>query len=254
MVFLDDNPAERGLVRQILPEVAIPELPADPALYARTLLASGYFESIAFSKEDRERADFYQNNAKRLALQGKAGDVDSYLRSLDMTIHFAPFDALGRSRITQLINKSNQFNLTTKRYTEMAVAQLEADPSAFTLQVRLKDNFGDNGMISVVICKESEGDWLIDTWLMSCRVLGRGVERAVLNEVVANARSRGISRLIGKYIPTDRNQLVEDHFEKLGFVLLETTSDATTVWELLTKSYEPVDLPITVEHALGATA
>ena len=128
MVFLDDNPAERGLVREILPQVAVPELPDDPALYARTLAAAGYFEAITFSAEDRARADFYQDNARRVALQAQAGDVGAYLASLDMTITFQPFDAVGRSRIAQLINKSNQFNLTTRRYTETDVATAEAEP------------------------------------------------------------------------------------------------------------------------------
>ena len=118
MVFLDDNPVERGLIREMLPQVAVPELPDDPALYARTLAAAGYFEAIAFSEEDRQRAEFYQDNARRVTLQKQAGDVDAYLVSLNMRIDFRPFDATGRSRIAQLINKSNQFNLTTRRYTE----------------------------------------------------------------------------------------------------------------------------------------
>ena len=180
MVFLDDNPVERGLVRQMLPQVAVPELPADPALYARTLLAAGYFEAVAFSGEDRKRAEFYQDNARRVTLQKQAGDVDAYLASLNMQMTLQPFDETGRARIAQLINKSNQFNLTTRRYTEADVAAVQNDPDAFTLQVRLADAFGDNGMISVLICRRQQDDWNIDTWLMSCRVLGRKVETAVL--------------------------------------------------------------------------
>ena len=123
MVFLDDNPMERGLIRRLLPQVAVPELPEDPSLYARTLMASGYFEAITFSAEDRLRADFYRDNARRIALQKQAGDVDAYLASLEMIITFRPFDDVGRARITQLINKSNQFNLTTRRYTEAEVRE-----------------------------------------------------------------------------------------------------------------------------------
>ena len=174
MVFLDDNPVERGLVRKLLPQVAVPELPEEPAYYARTLAAAGYFEAIAFAAEDLKRAGFYQDNAKRASLQKQVGGVDAYLASLDMTITFQPFDATGRARIVQLINKSNQYNLTTRRYTDPEVAEAENDPEVFTLQVRLADIFGDNGMISVVICRPGEaGVWEIDTWLMSCRVLGR---------------------------------------------------------------------------------
>ena len=153
MVFLDDNPVERGLVRSMLPQVAVPELPDDPALYGRVLAAAGYFEAISFSREDRKRAEMYQANARRVTLRKLAGDVDAYLASLDMEIRFGPFDKVGRARIAQLINKSNQFNLTTRRYSEADVAHAEADPDVFTLQVRLTDAFGDNGMIGVVVCR-----------------------------------------------------------------------------------------------------
>jgi FkbH-like protein len=232
MVFLDDNPVERELVRRLVPEVAVPELPSDPALYGRTLLAAGYFESIAFSAEDKQRADQYRDNARRVALQKQSGDVDGYLLSLNMRLTFQPFDDAGRARIAQLINKSNQFNLTTRRYTEPEVALLQRDPSVFTLQVRLADSFGDNGMISVLICRQSEDAWEIDTWLMSCRVLGRKVELAVLAELTEQARARGITRLLGRYLPTEKNKLVEAHYEKLGFTLLEQTADGSSVWEL----------------------
>src|SRR5258705_2746178 len=188
MVFLDDNPVERGLVREILPAVAVPELPDDPALYARTLLAAGYFESVSFSDEDRKRAEMYQDNARRVALQSQAGGVEGYLAALAMVITFQPFDPVGRARIAQLINKSNQFNLTTRRYSEAEVAAAERDPDCFTLQVRLADSFGDNGMISVLICRGRAQDWDIDTWLMSCRVLGRRVEEAVLQEILREKR------------------------------------------------------------------
>lgn len=233
MVFLDDNPVERGLVRELLPEVAVPELPDDPALYARTLAAAGYFEALTFSDEDRKRAAFYEGNARRVALKDQIGDVKGYLASLNMEIGFSPFDAVGRARIAQLINKSNQFNLTTRRYAEHEIASLESDPDAFTLQVRLIDAFGDNGMIGVVICRPlSEADWEIDTWLMSCRVLGRRVEHMVLREILHHARLRGVRRLIGTYLPTTRNTMVERHFENLGFRLLETFESGATRWEL----------------------
>jgi FkbH-like protein len=235
MVFLDDNPVERALVRRMLPEVAVPELPEDPAWYARTLAAAGYFESIAFSAEDRARADMYQSNARRVALRHQAGDLNAYLASLEMEISFAPFDHTGRARISQLINKSNQFNLTTRRYSEAEVAAAQDDPDVFTLQVRLTDRFGDNGMISVVICRPHEPSvWAIDTWLMSCRVLGRQVEQMVLREILLHARESGIRTLIGTYRPTEKNALVRDHYAKLGFRSLETRPDGTTVWSLET--------------------
>jgi len=229
MVFLDDNPAERMLVRRELPDVAVPELPDDPALYARTLAAAGYFETVAFSEEDARRADFYQDNARRATLQHQAGDLEAYLASLEMQITFQPFDETGRARIAQLINKSNQFNLTTRRYSEAEVAAIQDDPRYFTLQVRLSDVFGDNGMISVVICKRASSDrWEIDTWLMSCRVLGRRVENMVLRAILDQARREGVQKLIGWYIPTDRNKLVEQHYPNLGFRLAKSENEIAT--------------------------
>jgi FkbH-like protein len=154
-----------------------------------------------------------------LSLQKQAGEVDAYLASLNMEITFQPFNAAGRSRITQLINKSNQFNLTTRRYGESEIAQIEGDSNCFPLQVRLADSFGDNGMISAVICrKASFSEWAIDTWLMNCRVLGRRVESMVLAEILEHARRNEIRTLTGGYLPAGRNSLVKDHYQKLGFL------------------------------------
>jgi FkbH-like protein len=254
MVFLDDNPAERDLVREVLPEVAVPELPDDPALFARTLAAAGYFETVVYSPEDRVRADFYQDNAKRVALESQARDLSEYLASLDMTITFQPFDAVGRARIAQLINKSNQFNLTTRRYTEREVAA--AADTCFTLQVRLADRFGDNGMISVVICRETHPhEWEIDTWLMSCRVLARGVENMVLREILRHAREKRITRLTGLYRPTARNGMVKDLYSRFGFSRTDLASDGATAWEIYVNfADEPAESPMrVVRHGFEAT-
>jgi len=233
LVFVDDNPFERELVRETLPDVAVPEMPEDPALYARVLSAAGYFEANSFSEEDLKRAAYYAGNARRATLERQVGDLAGYLASLEMEIDFQPFNHTSRARITQLINKSNQFNLTTRRYTEADVARFEADQRILTLQVRLRDKLGDNGMISVIICRCAEPDALeIDTWLMSCRVLGRRVEEAVLCELVNHAKRRGAARLRGFYIPTDRNKLVEQHYAKLGFAHVGVRDDGATVWEL----------------------
>jgi len=247
LVFLDDNPVERGLVRKLLPQVAVPELPEDPAWYARTLAAGGYFEAVSFASEDLKRAGYYQDNARRANLQKQAGGVDAYLASLEMTITFQPFDATGRARIVQLINKSNQYNLTTRRYTDPEVAEAENDPAVFTLQVRLADIFGDNGMISVVICRPgAAGVWEIDTWLMSCRVLGRMVEHMVLREILEHARAAGIRTLAGVYKPTDRNKLVIDHYSKLGFTKVAEEESGLTRWELAVDPADPARAPMKV--------
>ncbi len=252
LVLLDDNPAERAQVRGVLPMVGVPELPRDPALYPRALLAGGYFEAAAFTGDDRMRAEQYQSNAKRAQLQGSVRDLDAYLRSLEMVVHFAPFDAVGRPRITQLINKTNQFNLTTRRYTEAEVTAMEADSSCFTLQVRLRDTFGDNGMISEVVCRTIDPTtWDIDVWLMSCRVLGRGVEKVTLNEVVKHARAAGVATLRGCYIPTAKNKLVAAHYPNLGFSLVDEVEE-TTRWELALDSYAPHAAPIVIEDGFDS--
>jgi FkbH-like protein len=249
VVFLDDNPTERGLIRRVLPQVAVPELPDDPSLYARTLMASGYFEAVTFSAEDRSRAGFYHDNSRRIALLNQAEDVEGYLASLQMVINFRPFDDAGRVRITQLINKSNQFNLMTRRYTEAEVRKMARDPEFFTLQVGLSDIFGNNGMISVIICRRSRSDWHIDTWLMSCRVLARRVENAVLKELIDHARRRGIHRIIGAYRPTARNKIVEDHYAKLGFAPLGKGADDADLWQLSVRDAPSEVIPMVVERS-----
>ncbi|CAB3776215.1 hypothetical protein LMG28688_00188 [Paraburkholderia caffeinitolerans] len=232
MAFLDDNPAERGLVREFTSQVCVPEVGDDPALYARTLFASGAFEATLYSDEDRARASFYQANARRVALQQQAGDLAAYLRSLDMELTFKPFDSQGRARIAQLIGKSNQFNLTTRRYSEAEVEALEHAADCLTLQVRLKDVFADNGMISVIVARLREDALEIDTWLMSCRVLGRKVEHAVLQKLCAYAQAVGARSIVGEYRPTARNRMVEQHYANFGFALRERDADGRTVWTL----------------------
>jgi FkbH-like protein len=245
IVFLDDNSAERMQVRLELPDVAVPELPKDPALFARTLVAAGYFEMICFSEEDRERASFYQNNAMRAQILNQSSDINAYLKSLEMEISFAPFNATGRTRIVQLIRKSNQFNLTTKRYSEIEVRELEGNRDYYTRQIRLKDILGDNGMISVIVGRRSALTWTIDLWLMSCRVLGRQVELAVLRDLVVNAKASGARKLIGIYIPTARNSIVKDHYLSLGFDRLGEESGVET-WELDIASYEIPEIPMRI--------
>jgi len=247
LVFLDDNPAERAQVRLELPLVAVPELPDDPALYPRMLAAGGYFDAVAISQEDRERAGYYQANAQRAAALSATGDMDSYLRSLDMVCAIGLVDPVTRPRVAQLINKSNQFNLTTRRYAEAEVAAVEADPARHAIQIRLTDRFGDNGIISVIIADALEGRWEIDTWLMSCRVLGRRVEEAALAHLAAAARAAGASEIVGRYIPSAKNRMVAGHYEKLGFALVSAEDDGATVWRLSLADHVAPDLPLRIE-------
>ncbi len=243
LVLLDDNAAERELIRQRLPPVAVPELPDDPSAFPDALMASGWFDAIRYSGEDGRRADTYAARAIVAELREAAPDLAAFLESLEMVIGVVPFDALGRTRIAQLINKSNQFNVTTRRYSEAEVAALESDPAVRTFQVRLEDRLAEHGMIGVVICRVCGGDeWQIDTWLMSCRVLGRRVEEAVLAAVVARARHEGVARLIGRYIPSGRNKMVEHLYQCLGFVLADQTPEQTT-WTLSVADFIPQPLP-----------
>lgn len=245
LVFLDDNPAERAQVRAALPTVAVPELPTDPAMYAETLLAAGYFEATGFTFEDRHRADQYQMNALRAEFRGAATDLESYLRSLEMCLFCARFDSITRSRITELINKTNQFNLTTRRHSESEVETFEKSSHGLTLQARLLDRFGDNGIIAVAICIASDCDWIIDTWLMSCRVLSRRVEDAMLSYIVSCAREAGVRALIGKYVSTGRNDMVRDHYARLGFEKLHMSEEESS-WRLDVESYMPPPLPMQI--------
>jgi FkbH-like protein len=250
LVFLDDNPVERAQVRLVLPEVAVPELTEDPADYISLLANAGYFEAIGLSAEDMARADFYQANAERVSLQ-KVGNLEEYLHSLQMVATLSPFNAVGRVRIAQLINKSNQFNLTTRRYSENEVEAMENDPAKFSLQVRLADRFGDNGMISIVVFDIGAEEWSCDTWLMSCRVLGRRVEELVLATVAQAAKKAGAKRLVGTYLPTKKNSLVTEHFAKLGFAKLSELADGGTAWALALDEYIPPELPMQVVYTDG---
>ncbi|MEP6966697.1 MAG: HAD-IIIC family phosphatase [Pseudomonadota bacterium] len=249
LVLLDDNPAERAQLRAALPAIAVPELPNEPSLFVSYLLAAGYFETIGFTAEDRLRAGSYKADAERAAVMATTRDLGDYLQSLGMTMRATPFDLQGRKRIAQLIGKTNQFNLTTRRHSEAEVARFEADPDAFTLQVRLEDKFGDLGMIGVVICTADKyndrSDWHIDTWLMSCRVLGRKVEEAMLGEIARGAMAKGVKRLVGIYIPTVKNGMVADHYQKLGFrMAAETDGHPTFVLEL--GDYTRPSIPIEI--------
>jgi FkbH-like protein len=245
-VFLDDNPAERKRVRDALPMVAVPELPADPAGWISVVQAAGYFEQVGFSEEDRLRSHFYKSNLRRAEHMEKIGDHDDYLRSLQMTLTIAPFDAQGRKRIAQLIAKSNQFNLTSRRYGDAEVAGLETDPGCVTVQARLEDIFGDNGMISTVVCRRRDRNWEVESWIMSCRVLGRRVEEAILQHLVKQARAARVIAIIGRYTPTSKNALVQDHFSKLGFQPMGQDVDGTTTWLLTVGTYLDKNLPVRV--------
>jgi FkbH-like protein len=223
LCFIDDNPFERNLVRQELPMVAVPEVSDDPTDYPVALADAGYFEGLSVTDEDRERTSQYQGNKARDALKAAVTDLPSYLRGLEMQLIWRRFDKIGMQRIVQLINKSNQFNLTTRRYTDEDIIVVMADPQAFGLQLRLTDRFGDNGIIAIIIGRlQANKDLYVDTWLMSCRVLGRQVEPTTLNLIAQQAAKLGARRIVGEYIPTKKNGMVKEHYARLGFTVMQT--------------------------------
>ena len=244
LVFLDDNPAERAFVRAALPSVAVPDLPSDPAWFAWHLLAAGYFEATSFSADDSLRAASYAQNAKRAEVMAKARDTGDYLRSLEMELSVKPFDSAGRARTAQLINKTNQFNLLTNRYTEQQVAEMEADPSLVTIQARLSDSFGDMGMIGVIACKTNGSEAEVSDWLMSCRVLGRKVEEAMFESLVSALRRRGVEKVSASYRPTKKNNMVREHFDKLGWTLVREEEDGSRHYEVELSGLDLGELPL----------
>jgi len=239
LVFVDDNPAERALVRQLAPEVAVPQMPDDPAGYIRALDRHRYFETTSLGSADLQRTEFYRANAERAEASTTSGSVEDFLRALDMTARIGPVDATSLERTVQLIGRSNQFNLTTRRHSAADVQRMMDAEDWLTLTVSLTDRFGDNGLISVLLGRVDAGTLIIDTWLMSCRVLKRGVEYFVLNHLAA----RGFTALRGEYIPTAKNALVRDHYAGLGFTQISKDPDW---WELLVEEdRQPMETYIT---------
>jgi FkbH-like protein len=231
-VFVDDNPAERALVRQFLPEVAVPELPDDPALFGRTIDHRNYFETWALTSEDLSRAGYYAADCKRKEAIAHAMDLPEFLTSLQQVCTVGAFDEINLQRTVQLTNKTNQWNLTTRRMTESEVRLVMSDPAYYTLWVRHRDKFGDSGLISVLIARQFEDVLDIEIWLMSCRVIKRGVEDCVFQELIGEARRRGVTVIRGMYRPTAKNAMVSNLYGDLGFQCAARDENGATLWEL----------------------
>ena len=218
MVFLDDNPFERNMVKENIPGITVPELPEDPAEYLEFLYQQNLFETISFSSEDMERTKQYQVEAERMVQQNSFTNEADFLKSLQMVSVVEPFNKFNTPRVAQLSQRSNQFNLRTIRYAEADIERIASTEEMFSFAFTLKDKFGDNGMICVIILKKEDMDTLfIDTWLMSCRVLKRGMEHFVLNTLVQFANENQYRFLKGEYIPSAKNEMVRDHYLNLGF-------------------------------------
>ena len=218
MVFLDDNPFERNIVRESIPQLTIPELPEDPAEYLEYLYTLNLFETVTFSNEDANRTKQYQTEAQRVVIQKSFTSEEGFLKSLNMTSLVQPFNKFNTPRVAQLSQRSNQFNLRTVRYTEADIEALAQDENYSSFTFTLEDQFGDNGLICIIILKKKNADTLfIDTWLMSCRVLKRGMENFTLNTIAGFAYKAGYTYIQGEYIPTAKNEMVKDHYKNLGF-------------------------------------
>lgn len=231
MVFLDDNPFERNMVREHIPGITVPELPEDPGEYLEYLYSLNLFETASYSQADKDRTKQYQIEAQRVSLQKTFSNESDFLKSLDMVSTVSGFTKFNIPRVAQLSQRSNQFNLRTIRYTEADISALAEDPNVIDLCFTLEDKFGDNGLIAVIIMKKQDDETLfVDTWFMSCRVLKRGMENFTLNTMVEYARKKGYKRIVGEYLPTPKNKMVEQHYLNLGF---EPRSGATTAQYIL---------------------
>lgn len=234
MVFLDDNPFEREMVRSYLPDVTVPELPEDPAEYLSFLYTQNFFETISFTEEDNIRTIQYQQEASRKILQQSFVNEDEFLQSLGMEAGVKPVEKFSLPRAAQLTQRSNQFNLRTIRYSDEQIKDILADNKKQTLTISLKDKLGDHGLISLIILEnKSPKEIFIDTWIMSCRVLKRGVENFTLNQLVELAKNYGYLKLVGEYLPTPKNGIVKDHYLNLGF------TQENHLWVLDVNSYQP---------------
>ena len=218
IVFLDDNPFERNMVRENIQSITVPELPEDPGDYLEYLYSLNLFETASYSNADKDRTKQYQVEAKRVSLQKTFANEADFLKSLNMVSVVSGFTKFNTPRVAQLSQRSNQFNLRTVRYTETDIEAYANNPDVIDLSFTLEDKFGDNGLIAVVIMKKQDEETLfVDTWFMSCRVLKRGMENFTLNTMVQKARQKGFQRIVGEYIPTVKNKMVEQHYINLGF-------------------------------------
>jgi len=218
MVFLDDNPFERNIVRENIPEICVPELPEDPANYLEHMYGLNLFETISFSQEDTDRTKLYQLEAERAKVFEKFTNKDDFLKTLEMHSDVLAFNKFNTPRIAQLSQRSNQFNLRTVRYSEGDIERISYSNEYATFSFTLEDKFGDHGLVcAIIIHKENDQTLFIDTWIMSCRVLKRGMENFVLNTIVSYAQENGFTTVQGEYIASAKNEIVKDHYENLGF-------------------------------------
>ena len=238
MVFIDDSSFERELVKSMIPEITVPELPEDPAEYLTYLQNLNLFETVSYSSEDKDRTRQYQAEFKRKELEQEFNSIDDYLKGLEMIGEVRVFDSLSYSRIAQLTQRSNQFNLRTVRYTEDDIQRIAMDERYVALYYTLRDKFGDHGIVAVTILeKRSSTELFIDTLLMSCRVLKRGMEEFIMNKLVDVARNGGYKTIRAEYIPTSKNTMVKDLHSTMGFTVMQDFQYLLDIEKYITKTH-----------------
>ncbi len=249
IVFADDNPAERAIVSAQISGCAVPEMDGVEN-YINTIDRSGFFEVTSFTADDLKRGDMYKKNVLRNQQMASFGDYGEYLKSLEMVGEIADFKPVYIARITQLTNKSNQFNVTTKRYTQTEMEEVFESDEYIRLYGKLIDKFGDNGVVSVVIGKKDGKNLNMDLWLMSCRVLKRDMELAMLDKLVEKAKAQGIEKITGYYYPTAKNKMVKELYGSFGFDKVSEDEDGNSVWTLDITNYENKNKYIEVKEEI----
>ena len=217
LVFLDDDPFNRELMQKVLPQVLTVDLPKDPALYANSIININELNTLKIVKEDLQKGKMYFEQRKRNESKTTFNDLDNYLKDLKIKIMMKHADEFSMPRISQLVLKTNQFNLTTKRYQKEELSKLVKDDNVIIGCCQVEDKFGDNGITNVFIIKTTRSEWIIDLFLSSCRVMGRGIEKSILEGIVDDAKKAGIQKIMGKFIPTKRNIVCENFYEDCGF-------------------------------------
>ena len=246
-VFIDDNPTEREIIKQAGFGVAVPTMDKVEN-YLKTVDRNGFFEVTSLSTDDLSRVEMYKANAKRVQLQESTGNYEDFLKSLNMRATIREFEPIYIQRIAQLTNKSNQFNLTTLRCSESDISNMQASDDYICLYGKLEDKFGDNGVVSVVAGQIKNSELHMRLWLMSCRVLKRGMEDAMLDTLVQDAKSRGLETITGYYYPTPKNNMVREFYKRMGFELISEDENGNTVWKLDLGSYVPKNPAIEINR------
>ena len=246
MVFLDDNPMERAQVSQIHPEVLVVDMPKNPRLYREMIESLNVFDVLSLTSEDMARGEMYVGKRKRTELEQSATSIEDFLRTLDLKVRVSEVSDFDTPRVVQLIGKTNQFNLTTRRYSDAEVSDFRKSADAAVYSMAVHDKFGDEGVVGVAIVKKKDGDWWIDSFLMSCRVIGRSVETAFLAKIVADAKKANAVRIIGEYLPTKKNPPAADLYERHGFGMPGTSEDNVTSW-ILNLDEQTIEVPEWIE-------